>query len=76
MKFVAHVALAPRGADPRTPPVVRGTRQPLTGRVRAAGTPAHRELEALDSQSKLWTEGCWTPHRWTDWEIADLVSQI
>ena len=35
----AAEALTLRGADPRTPPplVVRGTRRPLTGRVRAAG---------------------------------------
>ena len=54
VKFVAHVALAPRGADPCTPPLVRGTRRPLTGRVRAAGRPAHR------ARSSGLIEGCWT----------------
>ena len=56
MKFVAHVALAPRGADPRTPPMVRGTRRPLTGRVRAARTAAHKS-------SKLWTRSKVVVHR-------------
>ena len=46
----AAEALTLRGADPRTPPppVVRGTRRPLTGRVCAARTAAHKS-------SKLWT---------------------
>ena len=81
----ADVALAPRGADPRTPPMVRGTRRPLTGRVRAARTAAHKS-------SKLWTRSkvvvhtagvsprgrIWVGHPiWVrSQEIADLVSQL